>query len=298
MSTLISKISRLKLNAYAAHRTITFWEQQIALHGEAKATEFYQHLGLNHVEMKQVDFDGLSLRRQPRASEAIAVKGVAQAQDSARDRLVTLLGKVRTALIDEGLREIVALKPANYHALILDTATDYRDDLQRQLIVTYNDARLLVARELGQVKSFKQDADDDFDELDDLVDVTLSRVTNDVQARITGAATRLAILGLTAAQFTATLGDEIRTGSVAYIDRTATGIANRTINIGRGDEMREHADDIDRYEQSALLDVNVCGPCSEDDGLTATNPDDLPGGPNPDCLGTDLCRCFVVAIVD
>lgn len=317
-ATLPDKITRLKLTAYHAARTADFWQRQLDQHGEVKATEFYRHLGLNHVELKGVEFEGLTLRRQPRPSEAVAVKGVAQAQDSARERLVQLLAQVRTTLIDEGLREVVKLKPATYHALVLDGAADYRNDLQRALMATYNGARLLVARELGGVpKGFTHEAacndrflkgeidycrceykadTEDFDELDDLLDLTLSRVTNDVQARITGAATRLATIGLSPANFTATLSSEILSGSVSYVDRISSALANRTINIGRGDEMEAHADEIERYEQSALLDNNVCGPCLEDDGLEADDPSELPGGPNPDCLGSDLCRCFVVAV--
>lgn len=298
MPTLPNKITTLKLAAYRASRLADFWQRQLDHHGEAKATEFYQHLGLNHVEVKSIDFGGLTLRRQPRATEAIAVKGVAQAQDSARDRLATLLGQVRTTLIDEGLREIAGLKPANYHALVLDGATDYRGDLARQLIATYNTARLLVARELGQLKTLKQTDPDDFDELDILTDVTLSRITNDVQARIVGAAARLATLGLTAAQFSTTLSDEIRAGSVAYIDRTATGLANRTVSIGRSDEAEARADEWERVDYSALLDQNICSPCSAADGETAANEADLTPAPNPDCQGGDWCRCFHVFVQD
>lgn len=296
MPTLPDKITTLKLAAYRASRLADFWQHQLDQHGEAKATEFYQYLGLNHLELKSVDFDGLSLRRQPRASEAIAVKGVAQAQDSTRDRLAVLLGQVRTTLIDEGLQEIAELQPGNYHALVLDAAINYRDDLQRQLIATYNSARLLVARELGQVKAFKQDDADDFDELDILTDITLSRITNDVQARIIGAAARLATLGLSTANFTTTLSDEIRAGSLAYIDRTATGLANRTVSIGRSDEAEARADEWVTVEYSALLDANVCGPCSVADGETAASEADLTPAPNPECEGGDWCRCFIIYV--
>lgn len=295
---LPDKLSQLKLAAYRASRLADFWQRQLDQHGEVKATEFYQHLGLNHVEVKSVDFDGLTLRRQPRPSEALAVKGVAQAQDSARDRLAMLLGQVRAALIDEGLREIAGLQPANYHMLVLDGASDYRSDLARQLVATYNAARLLVVSELSAVKSIKQVDPDDFDELDMLTNVTLSRVTNDVQARIIGATARLATLGLSPATFATTLADEIRAGSVAYIDRTATGLANRTISIGRGDEAEAWADEWGRVEYSALLDQNVCGPCSAADGETAASEADLTPAPNPECQGGDWCRCFLVYVRD
>jgi hypothetical protein len=142
---------------------------------------------------------------------------------------------------------------------------------------------------------YKQ-TEDEFDSLDLLTDLTISRVTNDVQSRIIAAAARYSLLGQTGAGLISAVTNEINTGSVSYIDRAATGLANRVINIGRGDEMQNRSDEIDRYEQSALLDQSVCEPCAADDGKTASDPDDLPGGPNPDCFGSDYCRCFIVAI--
>lgn len=162
----------------------------------------------------------------------------------------------------------------------------------------YRVGRELVIQELDRqgkslcAMNFKQN-EDDFDELNTLIDVTDSRVINDVSARIVAAAARFTLLGLTGKALEAAVRQEVESGSTAYIDRTATGLANRTLNIGRSDEAAEHSE-IERVEYSALLDQNVCGPCAADDGETTTNEDDLTPAPNPDCEGGDWCRCFHV----
>jgi hypothetical protein len=81
---------------------------------------------------------------------------------------------------------------------------------------------------------------------------------------------------------------------VSYIDRAATGLANRVINIGRSDEARNRNDEWGTVEYSALLDQNVCGPCAEEDGQSASSESELQPVPNPECEGGDWCRCFHV----
>lgn len=318
--SLQEKILSLKLNAAIAVRHANGWQKLIDLYGEDKATAFYTHLGLNHLEKKSFEYEGLMLSREPKEHEKLAVKGVHGAQESAKESISTILLNLRNDLITMGLKRIKKLKPATYHELTLEAAASFRDDLRERLMRVHRQGRMLVAAELGRGKSsefpalygeparvevkgravagsaFKAAAEDDFADLEELVDLTGSRVANDVQSRIIAAAQRYRLLGLTGAELETAIQNEITAGSVSYIDRASTGLANRVINIGRGDEMRNRADEIDRYEQSALLDQNVCDPCFADDGQTANSPDELPGGPNPSCLGTDLCRCFVVAI--
>jgi hypothetical protein len=354
--TLQTKILQLKLDAALAVRHAQGWQRLIDLYGEDKATAFYQHLGLNHLPAKSVDFDGLTLRREPRPSEAIAVKGVAQAQEVNKAYIATLLLAMRSTMIADALVQLADLNPADYHTLAVDIPAMQRNSLRVALIDVFNDGRQLVGRELARQQGkawqaegswqhpidfdrlhqrngfgphgadcvgydcqcdvvhestcamkngfptcsceFKEFIADDFDELDLLADVTTARVANDTQARIIAAAGRLAMLGTSGDSLITATQTEINAGSVSYIDRTAQGLANRTINLGRSFEMHERDDEIDRYEQSALLDNNVCDPCAADDGLTADNPDDLPGGPNLSCQGSDLCRCFIVTIVN
>lgn len=319
---LQEKVLQLKLQGAMQVRHALWWEKQIKTHGEVKAEAFYRHLGLNHIERKGYDYEGLILSREPKEHEKIAVKGIAQAQESAKESIGKVLLSLRETLISDGLKGIESLSPATYHTLVLETPPESRSDLRDRLIVVHRRGRLLVAQELERQTGkawiaesswqhpsdfdlihrrgrFKQtDEEDEFDELDELADVTDGRVVNDVQSRIIAAAARFTLLGLVGASLLSAIQKELADGSVSYIDRSAAGLANKVISIGRGDEMRRRADDIERYEYSALLDVNTCEPCAADDGKEASTPDDLPDTPNPDCAGSDLCRCFIVAIAE
>jgi hypothetical protein len=293
--SLQEKILKLRMDAVIAARHAAFWQKAILEHGEAKATAFYTHLGLNHLEKKSVEWEGLTLSREPREHEKIAVKGIAGAQESAKEKISTILLNLRTELITDGLKGIKKLSPAKFHELTLQASAESRSNLRDRLVKVHRQGRLLVAAELSK----KQDVsgEDEFDDLDTLTDVTDARVVNDVQSRIIAAASRFTLLGLADAALNTAIQNEIEAGSVSYIDRTSTGLANRVISIGRGDEMRSRADEISRYEYSSLLDQNTCSVCLSDDGKEASSPEDLPDTPNPDCQGSDYCRCFIVAIV-
>ena len=296
---LQEKVLNLKLNAALAVKHANGWQRLIDLYGEEKATAFYTHLGLNHLEKKSIEWDGLTLSREPKEHEKIAVKGIHGAQESAKESISTILLSLREELITDGVKRIKKLKPATYHELTLQASMGSREDLREQLIKIHRHGSRLVAIELGgQGKGYKAAAEDEFDDLDMLTDLTTSRVANDVQSRIIDAATRHALLGQTGAGLINAVTNEITGGSVTYIDRAARGLANKVINIGRSDEMSERSDDIDRYSYSALLDQNTCPSCLDDDGKEAPSPNDLPDTPNPDCDGSDFCRCFIIAIAE
>lgn len=292
--TLQEKILRLKLNGAVAVRHAVWWEKQIREHGEQKATEFYKHLGLNHLEQKSVEFEGLTLHREPRESERIAVKGVHTVQESAKESVTKLLLSMREDLISDGLKGIRKLEPATYHKLTLQVSPEARQSLRDRLIKVHRQGRMLVAAELG--KKADMEDEDEFDDLDTLTDLTDSRVVNDVQSRITAAAARLALTGLIGAALLAAIQQEMADGSVVYIDRAAIGVSNKVIGIGRTDEAQRRSDEWDKVEYSAILDQNVCSPCSAEDGTTGSSESDLQPAPNPDCEGGDYCRCFHVYI--
>jgi hypothetical protein len=291
--SLQGKVLNLKLNAALAVKHAHGWQRLIDLYGEEKATEFYKHLGLNHLEKKSYEWEGLTLSREPKEHEKIAVKGVANAQESAKESITKVLLSLREELIKDGLKGIKKLEPATYHELTLQASKESRLDLRDRLVKVHRQGRVLVAAELGKKEAVPED---DFDDLDLLTDLTDSRVANDIQSRIIAAATRFRLLGLTGNELLSAVQNEITAGSVTYIDRASRGLANKVINIGRSDEAERRSDDWDRVEYSALLDANVCEPCAGEDGKTASNEDDLQDTPNPDCLGGDMCRCFHVWI--
>lgn len=313
--SLQEKVLNLKLNAALAVKHAQGWQRLIDLYGEEKATEFYKHLGLNHLEQKSIEWEGLKLSREPKEHEKIAVKGIAQAQESSKEAISNILLALRTELISDGLEGIKKLDPATYHELILDTPAEFRRSLRERLMLIHMEGRGLVAAELSHplkqhewafIQStcvtcgfnIKAAAEDEFDDLDMLTDVTDSRISNDVQSRIIAAAARFSLLGLVGATLLEAVRNEVQAGSVSYIDRASTGLANRVINIGRSDEAQRRRDEWGRVEYSALLDQNVCGPCASEDGQEASNEADLTPTPNPECDGGDWCRCFHVYVQD
>lgn len=295
MQSLIEKVQNLKVTAYVAGKTAQFWEQKIAEHGERKAEDFYLSLGHNHIERKGVDWEGLKLSREPKEHEKFVVKGIAKAQESAKEAITKVLLDLRSQLIDDGLKGIKKLAPAEFHTLILQVPPESRRSLRDRLVRVYRQGRRLVAAELR--KEGKQDEKDEFDELDMLTDLTDARVVNDVQSRIIAEAGRYALLGLTGAALFDAVRGQIADGSVSYIDRTSTGVANKVINIGRDDEARDRGG-FSRIEYSSILDQNVCGPCLSEDGTESEDGSDLQPVPNPECEGGDWCRCFWVYIQD
>lgn len=294
--SLQEKVLKLRLDAVVAARHAVFWQKLITEHGETKATAFYTHLGLNHLEQKSIDWEGLKLSREPKEHEKIAVKGVSQAQESSKEQIGTILLTLRGELILAGLKGIKKLPVAQYHELTLSASAEIRESLRDRLIQVHRRGRLLVASELGKKAAI--DEEDGFDELDTLTDLTDARVANDVQSRITAAAARFALLGLAGAALIAAVQKEMADGSLGYIDRASTGLANRVINIGRTDEAQSRKSEWERVEYSALLDPNVCGPCAAEDGKEADNENDLTPTPNPECEGGDWCRCFHVFIAE
>lgn len=291
--SLQTKILHLKLEAALAVRHANGWQKLIDLYGEQKATEFYQHLGLNHLPHKSFDYDGLQLSREPKPHEALQVKAIASAQESAKERLSTLMLAIRNELVDDALRRISNLSAANYHKLIVTVTENDYASLRDVVSATFSDGRLLISTQ----RSSKQFDDDDFDEeLDQLTSITAARIANDVQARVTGAASRYALLGQSGITLITSVTNDIHSGSVAYIDRAAIGLANRTLNLGRSAEAEKY--DWQRVEYSALLDANVCGPCASADGEESSAEADLTPAPNPECEGGDWCRCFHVFVQD
>lgn len=300
---LALKVSQLHRDAVVAERIASFWQKQIDFYGEAKAEAFYTSLGLNHLESKSVEWEGMTLSREPTDQEKLCIKGIAEAQDASKATVSTVLLDLRNELIDSGLAAIKKLDTGEYHLLVLKVPRETKERLRGMAGAIFERGQKLIAKELSAQKSTivdsKQISDDDeseLDDLDDLADLTNSRVANDVQARITAAAARYTLLGLSGSQLWDAVRSEVESGSVSYIDRAATGLANKVLNFGRQREAEDRSDEWERVEYSAILDQNVCGPCAAEDGQEASDEADLQPAPNPECEGGDWCRCFHIYI--
>lgn len=304
---LANKVSQLQSDVITAKRIADFWQKQIDLYGEVKAEAFYRSLGLNHLEShqaKSIEWEGLTLSRQPTEIEKLCVKGIAQAQEAGKESVKSVLMKARESLIDSGITAIKKLTPATYHELVLSVPDKFNSELRVQVEKVFKKGKVLMASELARGGGkmaytsgiqVKQTEDDDA-ELDDLTDLTDSRLANDVQSRITAAVARFTLLGLIGTALWDAVRGEIETGSISYIDRSSTGLANKVLNFGRMREAQDRKDEWDRVEYSAILDQNVCEPCASEDGTTASNEADLQPAPNPECQGGDWCRCFHIYI--
>lgn len=301
--SLQEKVLKLKLEAALAVKHANGWQKLIDLYGEEKATAFYTHLGLNHLEKKTFDFDGLTLHREPTDLEKrINLKALSEAFEQSEQRLVNQLMALRDKLITDAGKGIIKLSPSDYHTLTLDLPEQASEDLKEALEEIYARGRKLVleelraqgARDLGDVGDV---AEDDLEFLSDLGDVTASRVANDVQSRAIGGAASLVVLGIAASEIASRLTEDLRAGSVSYINNAASEAGHAALGLGRDAEGSNRSDVIREAYYSAILDESVCEPCGEADGETG-DPNEITPTPNPSCLGSARCRCIHVYVFE
>lgn len=301
--SLQTKILNLKLEAALAVKHANGWQKLIDLYGEEKATAFYTHLGLNHLEKKTVDFDGLTLHREPTDLEKrINLKALSEAFEQSEQRLVNQLMVLRDKLITDAGKGIIKLSPSDYHTLTLDLPTQASEDLKVALEEIYTRGRKLVleelraqgARDLGDIGDA---AEGDLEFLSDLGDVTASRVANDVQSRAIGGAASLVVLGIAANEIASRLTEDLRAGSVSYINNAASEAGHAALGLGRDAEGSNRSGIVQEVYYSSLLDDAACENCTAVDGETGTLNDVTPV-PNPSCLGSARCRCIHVYVFE
>ncbi len=102
------------------------------------------------------------------------------------------------------------------------------------------------------------------------------------------------------------IGLDLGTLSVDAIERAlmkvlgaraiAADLVAPAFDAGLADTFEQHADLVDQWQYTAVLDGGTCDPCSSLDGTVyeswAAISEVLPdGGPNPVCDGGDRCRC-------
>lgn len=249
---------------------------------------------------KRFDFEGLTLTREPNAAERLAVKAVAQAQESGREKVKAVLLECRARLVTASVEALSKLKVSEYPSLTLEASEGERKRLLVELKGLFSTGVRQVRQEMGtgkaEPRSTLKALDEVSDELDDLTDATLSRVIGDVQSRAIGSATQLITLGVAAADFRERLKTALEGLSESPQEQAASGAANRALGMGRADEMEARPDEIGRYQYSAILDRNTCDSCQAEDGKEAGDPAELQSAPNSECEGLALCRCFVLAI--
>lgn len=145
-------IPALEHKARVTDSLIKFFARQIDEHGEAKACAIVKALSKRHlhlVESKSVEWEGLTLSRQPSEIEQICVKDVHSAQENGKAEVTKVLLDARKKLIKAALTELETMKPADYYALVLAPSKTAKKELKNKLIAIYERGRTLVADELA-----------------------------------------------------------------------------------------------------------------------------------------------------
>lgn len=324
-------IPALEHKARVTNSLIKFFARQIDEHGEAKACAIVKALSKRHlhlVESKSVEWEGLILSRQPSEIEQICVKDISDSQDDGKVKITKILLDARAKLNKEAIAALEDMKPADYHALVLTPPKSARKLLRAQLETVYARGRELVSDELakqgkdapvketiveltlpsGQTYDFirpsardllggnghstKQDEDIDPEILDELTDLTLSRLTNAQQSRLIEIIAGLVTLGVVGSELMDRLREGMRELSDAPTEAIASGITNRVLAEGRHDEGEARSSEWELITYSSILDNNTCLSCENEDGKESKDGADLEPVPNSECEGGSLCRCF------
>jgi HK97 family phage portal protein len=244
---------------------------------------------------KSIEWNGLTLRRQPTELEARMIKQIDEAYQSGKlsmnGQLLAIRGKYVSQIVDE----LDGLDPEDYY-----TATVKPDNADRQAVIAIlaaiflRGARLIV-EELRNQGGGEGDpsARPDARQTSMVAGALISKVANDVQARGTGAAVSAALLGQ---DVRSTVQRSLDEGSTAYVTRAASEATNRALADGRDAEIERRSDEIEYLVYSAVLDNATCRPCGESDGLGGQL-GSIPDVPNPDCDGGANCRCLHIPVV-
>jgi len=250
-------------------------------------------------QKKTFDLDGLTLGREPQGVElVIDLKAIAQDLETEKEKLAKILKRFRNSLIDQAVTKLDKLDAAQAHELILVPDAEISKQISKCVRSAYQAGGRQVISELqaqANGKSFSPHSQKDEPlEEDELVDLTISRIINEIQKRATDWYTMLKLL----LDYTADkLKEKLLGESEKWLDQLAGNTANISIQYGRDAEIENNLDQIDRCEYSAVMDPNTCGPCEDADGTSAATPEDLPDTPNPDCEGGSNCRCFIIGVI-
>lgn len=254
------------------------------------------------VEKKKVEIDGIEFARELTEIESlIGVKGIATDLKTFQERLTVLMSNLRNALIDEAAEIGPSLDADEIHKMILTPPATIWRKIIAVITAAFIGGRNQVVRELnaqgaGLDTTLEREVIGDV--VESIADVTVARAVNEVQTRAINRLASFVTLGIVGLEIRERLRAELRDQSDKWVDGFASAAANASMQRGRITEMREQSDGIRVYEYSAVLDRLLCENCEPWDGIQAANVDDLPQTPNPECLGGDRCRCFIIAIHD
>lgn len=249
-----------------------------------------------HLKLKGIDWNGITLRRQPTELEARMLKQLDDAYQQGKVSMEGALLALRGKYLDEIIDTLDGLDPAEYYAATVSPSDRDRTLVFGLLSALFLRGASLIIEEIrnqGVTDIGDQSARPDQSVFRTMAGAIVSRIANDVQARGTGAAISAALLNQPVAP---TVRETMATGSTAYITRSASEATNWALSQGRDAEIEEKADSIEYLVYSAVLDNNTCQPCGDADGIGGQL-DEIPAVPNPDCAGGAQCRCVHIPVV-
>lgn len=251
---------------------------------------------------KSYDWDGYEVAREPTPHERKAdVRATGKAMDAGRDALAAQLLIARSALIQEAVKTLAGLEAGQLHELTLHFPLTAGMVLREEITLLFARGQLLLAdelRRLGMKKTPPRKSAEPTAQLEQLAQVTISRVLNDLQARAAAIAAHLLPLVSDREAWLAAVEAQLRGASTAFLTRAAAEAAHVAINLGRRAEATAHAEIIG-WVYSSVLDAQTCQTCHLADGLTEVDEAKLPPVPNPDCgNGYGACRCVHVPTLE
>jgi hypothetical protein len=245
-----------------------------------------------------VEWDGLTLLREPTALEALCIKAIDRVMESGKQQITPMLDAVRRRWFEE-----IA---ADYDDGDLDDPEDLQD--LQPLILSKDRAELigaltLLAEQGAQliVQELVNQGAPPSEPLSDapraiietIAGATLTQLGNDVRSRAVGSAVQAVQLGQPIA---ARIRQDAASSPSGYVTRAAGQATNVALAQGRAGEMHRRKRQIAFYGYSAVLDAHTCRPCGEADGKSGDTPKDLPSVPNPSCPGGASCRCIIFPV--
>jgi len=248
-------------------------------------------------------------RREPRGVEKhLAADEIVAGLDKGRDEVAAALRKARPRVQAEAVNRMVNVPVRNLHRVTVPADEKLIAEVEDILRGIAADGKRHVAQERERQLAGKKPADaaqarlaageGKRDQVGLYADAVVSQFQNNVTARAANAAAnRMRDAGdATKGEIINGIGADLDEQKDGWIDNVAGEGANEAFAAGRSEGFAEYADEIDHYIQSAMLDLNTCENCAAADGQEADTEDELPGAPNPDCDGKDLCRCVVMAV--
>lgn len=249
------------------------------------------------LKKKSLEWEGMELSREPTELEAPIIKAIAASMDVGKQSLEGVLMTLREELILEATKDLEALEPDNYHALVLGANPTTENRVKVLLEASYRKGRDLVRSELGTQERIAGKAEEEaMPSIATLARITITRIINEVQTRAIEIAARLALLFGGKAD-TQAVKSQLEETSTGYVSKAAQGAANAAIAEGRRAEFDAQKDQISRYIYSAILDTNTCGVCALADGTESESVTMLAMTPNPLCDGGLLCRCLIIGVL-